>query len=71
MNTQSLSAWPSITTEPVMTAYNTKVRNQRPGIVKLLDAPAPPDENTVRKLNELARKQPFCALHRVKKHDPL
>jgi hypothetical protein len=48
----------------------TRPRRQNPGVIKLLKAP-PPDEKTIRSLNALAAKQPFCKLHRVKKHDTL
>jgi len=40
-------------------------------LVKRITLPAPPDEATIKKLNDLAAKHPFCSLHRVKKHDPL
>jgi hypothetical protein len=47
-------------------------RRQKSGVVKLLMPPTtPPDEKTIRQLNALAAKQPFCRLHRVKKHDTL
>jgi hypothetical protein len=36
-----------------------------------MPSPTPPDATTVRKLNALAAKHPFCALHKVKKHDTL
>jgi hypothetical protein len=70
METNSLAIWPTILSESPMTAYKTTQR-QRPAVVKLMPPPTPPDELTIRKLNELAAKQPFCALHRVKRHDPL
>jgi hypothetical protein len=54
-----------------MTAYTTTAKKTRPGLLKLLTPTAPPDEATVRKLNELATRPPFCKLHRVKKHDLL
>jgi hypothetical protein len=54
-----------------MTAHAGKSRQSRPALVKRLDAPAPPDEVTVRKLNELAAKRPFCTLHKVKKYEIL
>jgi hypothetical protein len=40
-------------------------------MIKLLSPPPQPDEKTVRRLNALASEQPFCKLHRVKKHDTL
>jgi len=46
-------------------------RRQKPGMIKLLTPPPPPDEKTIRRLNALAAKQPFCKLHRVKRHDCL
>jgi hypothetical protein len=49
----------------------TEPRRQKEGVIKLLAPPPPPDEKTIRQLNALARKLPFCRLHRVKKHDPL
>ena len=71
METKSLTIWPILLPESSMTAYNTKSQRQRPGVVKLMPPPAPPDEKTIRQLNALAAKPPFCSLHRVKKHDPL
>ena len=70
MKTSSLAIWPTILSESPMTAY-TKAPRARPGVIKLMPPPTPPDEATVRKLNDLAAKHPFCALHRVKKHDML
>jgi hypothetical protein len=46
-------------------------RRQKPGVIKLLTPPLPPDDKTIRNLNALAAKHPFCQLHRVKKHDTL
>ena len=37
---------------------------------KLLEM-ASPDETLVKRLNELAKKYPFCAYRKNKKHDPL
>jgi len=54
-----------------MTAHAGKARQSRPGLVKRLDSPAPPDELIIRKLNELAAKRPFCSPHKVKKHEIL
>ena len=72
MKQNSLAAWPSILPESTMTtAFNTRAGSQKTGIVKLLAPPAPPDDQTIRKLNALAAKQPFCSMHRVKKHDTL
>jgi hypothetical protein len=52
-------------------ASATRPRRQNQGVIKLLISPPPPDEKTIRSLNALAAKQPFCKLHRVKKHDTL
>jgi len=68
MRAESLTNWPKIAPESKLIA---KTRRQKPGVVKLMTPPAPPDEKTIRQLNKLAAKQPFCKLHRVKKHDPL
>jgi hypothetical protein len=54
-----------------MIAHAGKTKQSKPGLVKRLDSPAPPDELTIRKLNELAAKRPFCTLHKVKKHEIL
>jgi len=53
-----------------LTAYNTK-STRRNGVIKLMPPPSPPDDKTIRELNALAAKHPFCSLHKVKKHDPL
>jgi hypothetical protein len=68
MRVESLSSWPKIIPDAKLT---TRPRRQKQGVIKLLAAPQPPDENTIRQLNSLGSKQPFCKLHRVKKHDPL
>jgi hypothetical protein len=31
----------------------------------------PPDEKTIRELNELASRRPFCAFRKVRRHDTL
>ncbi|HTI90866.1 MAG TPA: hypothetical protein VL727_09765 [Puia sp.] len=67
----SFITWPTLLPESTMTAHAGKSRQSRPALVKRLDAPAPPDEVTVRKLNELAAKRPFCTLHKVKKYEIL
>jgi len=54
-----------------MKAISTKSRRQKSGVVKLITSPAPPDENTIRKLNALASSRPFSTQHKVKKHDTL
>jgi hypothetical protein len=63
MKTETLNAWP-------ITAYPTS-RKSKPGVVKLLSTPEPPDEATVSRLNRLANQRPFCRLHQVKKHEVL
>jgi hypothetical protein len=68
MKANSLKTWPTMVPESKLTA---KPRQQKPGVVKLLAHPAPPDDKTIRRLNALAAKQPFCVLHRVKRHDTL
>jgi hypothetical protein len=60
--------WPDMVPQPALTA---KPQRQKQGVIKLLAPPAQPDEFTIRKLNDLAAKQPFCTHHRVKKHDML
>jgi hypothetical protein len=41
-------------------------------VIKFLTTtPTPPNEKTIHRLNALAKKHPFCQLHRVKKHDTL
>jgi hypothetical protein len=69
MTTNSLSNWTSITPERNMTALRS--RRQKSSVVKLITHPAPPDENTIRHLNELASRRPFSTPHKVKKHDTL
>jgi hypothetical protein len=68
MRVESLTSWPKIIPEATLTA---RARRQKPGVVKLLTPPPPPDQKTIKQLNMLASNQPFCRLHRVKKHDPL
>jgi hypothetical protein len=71
MTTNSLSNWPSIAPEHTMKALSTRSRRQKSGVIKLITSPAPPDENTIRKLNALASRRPFNIQHKVKKHDTL
>jgi|SRR6185312_495784 len=68
MRVNSLTSWPMVVPEPTLTA---RPRRQKPAVVKLLTPPPPPDEKTIRRLNALAARHPFCALHRVKRHDTL
>ena len=35
------------------------------------DIPPPPDEEVIRKLNEIAKEYPFCVFYKEKSHDPL
>ncbi|HMI61702.1 MAG TPA: hypothetical protein VK518_12355 [Puia sp.] len=67
----SLITWPPLLPEPNMTTHAGKSRQSRSGLVKRLGSPAPPDELTIRNLNELATKRPFCTLYKVKKHEIL
>ena len=69
--TNTFITWPALLPESTMTAYPGKSRQNKPGLIKRLDAPAPPDELTIKKLNELAAQHPFCSPHRAKKHDIL
>jgi hypothetical protein len=68
MRAQFFTSWPAMIPEATLTA---RPRRQKPGVIKFLGPPPPPDEKTVRRLNALAKKHPFCRLHRVKNHDPL
>ena len=69
--TNSFITWPTLLPEPNMTAHAGKSRQSRPGLIKRLDSPPLPDELTIRKLNELAAKPPFCTPHKVKKYEIL
>jgi hypothetical protein len=72
MKTNSMVTRPMILQKPAFIAFNTnKIHRQKPGVVKLLPSPPPPDEKTLIELNALAAKHPFCTLHKAKKHDPL
>jgi hypothetical protein len=71
MKTNALAIRPILLPESPMIAYSRKPRQQRSGVIKLLAVPNPPDENTIRALNELATKRPFCSPHKVKRHDTL
>lgn len=59
-----------LNTKSTMTMYPTS-RKSKPGVVKLLPMPEPPDEATVSRLNRLASQLPFCRLHRAKTHELL
>ncbi|MBS1601230.1 MAG: hypothetical protein JST42_01085 [Bacteroidetes bacterium] len=69
--TNSFTTWPGILPESTMTVYPGKSTRNKPALIKRLELPPPPDEATIKKLNELAAKHPFCSLHRVKKHETL
>jgi hypothetical protein len=71
MQTKALAGWPTILPESTLPAFSVNKSRQRPGVIKLLPPPTPPDEKTIRELNELAAQQPFCQLHKVRKHDML
>jgi hypothetical protein len=64
MRAESFTGWPEVT-------LTARPRLQKPGVIKLLTPPSPPDDKTIRRLNALAAKQPFCRFHRVNKHDTL
>jgi hypothetical protein len=68
MRAESLTGWPAVIPETTLIATPGR---QKPGVIKMLSSPPQPDEKTIRRLNALAAKQPFCGLHRVKKHDML
>jgi len=68
MKTNSLVSWPSIRPEPASTAFQ-KTRISRPAPIKHLPSVTPPDEKTIRRLNELAASRLFCSLHHVNKHE--
>lgn len=69
--TNYLLTWPPLLPESKMTVHTGKLRQNKSGLVKHMGPPAPPDQVTIQKLNELAAKPPFCALHKVKKHEML
>jgi hypothetical protein len=68
MKTNTRVSWPSILPEPTAIAFQ-RTRNNRPALIKHLPMVTPPDEKTIRRLNELAASHPFCNLHHVKKHE--
>jgi hypothetical protein len=71
MKTNSIHAWPSALPESKISIFSSPTRRNRTGVVKKILPPDPPDEATIRRLNELARKNPFCTHHRVRKYDLL
>jgi hypothetical protein len=66
MRAQSLKGWPAVIPGAIPGPLRQKL-----GVIKPLTSPPRPDEKTIRQLNALAAKPPFCGLHRVKKHDML
>jgi len=69
MKTNVITAWPSTLPDATIAPFSTSARRNGSGVVKLLPAPTPPDGETIRRLNELAAKKPFCSMHKVKKHE--
>lgn len=69
--TTIFTPWPALLPESTLTVRTATTKQSRSGLIKRLDAPAPPDEITIQQLNELATKQPFCTPYKVKKHDML
>jgi hypothetical protein len=48
-----------------------KIREEDMPIIRLDSALDPPDEETLRRLNAIARQYPFCILHRGNRHNGL
>jgi len=72
MKSKPLASWPALLPEKALTAYNpSKSQRQKQGIVKLMPPTPPPDEKTIRELNELASRLPVCAFRKVRRHDML
>ncbi|HLZ87848.1 MAG TPA: hypothetical protein VKQ52_11425 [Puia sp.] len=74
MKINSINAWPTTLPalpESTIATYGTKTRRNRPGVAKPFAPPAPPDEETIRRLNALAAKNPFCTPYKAKKHELL
>ena len=71
MKTDPIHAWPPALPESTITAYNSKTRRSRPDSKLLVPPPVPPDDATIRRLNELAARKPFCTHYKVRKHDLL
>jgi len=72
MKAKPLATWPALLPEKTLVAYNpSKAQRQKPGSIKLMSAVPPPDEKTIRELNELASKLPFCAFRKSRRHDIL
>jgi len=72
MKTKLLADWPALLPEKSLTAYPTKgQQRQTQGVIKLMPPVPPPDEKTIRELNELASTRPFCTFRKVRRHDTL
>jgi len=71
MKTNPIQAWPLALPESTIAAYNSKTRRNRSGSKLIVPPPTPPDEATIRRLNELAGKNPFCIYYKVRKYDLL
>jgi len=71
MKTNPIHAWPLALPESTITAYNANIRRSQSGSKLLVPPPTPPDEATIRRLNELACRKPFCTHYRVRKHELL
>ena len=72
MTTKPSANWPALLPERSLIVYNPgKAQKQKPGVVKLMPPVPPPDEHTVRELNALASRHPFCAFRKVRRHDML
>ena len=48
-----------------------KLREEDLPLIRLDSALDPPDEETLRRLNAIARQYPFCILHRGNQHNGL
>jgi hypothetical protein len=57
--------------ESTIAAYNARTHRFKPGATHPAQTSLPPDAETIRRLNELAAKTPFCICFRVKKYDLL
>ncbi|HXB06220.1 MAG TPA: hypothetical protein VNW04_03875 [Puia sp.] len=71
MKTNSINAWLPALPESTTSTFTVKPRRNKPGIPLLLQPPNPPDEETIRRLNELASKNPFCIRYKVREHELL
>jgi len=72
MKTKSLASLPSILAESYFAIYTPgKSAKRSSGAVKLMPPTTPPDETTIRKLNDLASTPPFCTFRKARRHDML